>query len=61
MFNTAKNEADTQQKIWELMVLHEFDGNTDTATVFHKIASQLDQDKRLVYKAIKNVQKFMTS
>ena len=59
MFNTAKNEADTRQKIWELMVLHEFDGNTDTATVFHKIVNQLDQDKRLVYKTIKNVQKIM--
>ena len=59
MFNTAKNTADTEKKIWELMVMHEFDGNTDTATVFHKIANKLDQDKRLVYKAIKNVQKMM--
>ena len=59
MLNTAKNSADTRKKIWELMVMHEFDGNTNTATVFHKIANQLDQDKRLIYKAIKNVQKMM--
>ena len=59
MLNTAKNAADTRKKIWELMVMHEFDGNTNTATVFHKIANQLDQDKRLIYKAIKNVQKMM--
>ena len=59
MFNIAKNEADTRKKIWELMITHGFDGNTNTATVFHKIASQLDQDKRLVYKTIKNVQKMM--
>ena len=59
MFNIAKNEADTRKKIWELMIMHGFDGNTNTATVFHKIASQLDQDKRLVYKTIKNVQKMM--
>ena len=39
--------------------MHGFDGNTNTAMVFHKIASQLDQDKRLVYKTIKNVQKMM--
>ena len=32
---------------------------TDPLTVFHKIANQLDQDKRLIYKAIKNVQKMM--
>ena len=55
----AKNAADTRQKIWELMIMHGFDGNTNTATVFHKIASQLDQDKRHVYKTIKNVQKMM--
>ena len=59
MFNIAKNEADTRKKIWELMIMHGFDRNTNTATVFHKIASQLDQDKRLVYKTIKNVQKMM--
>ncbi len=59
MFNIAKNEADTRKKIWELMVIHGFDGNTNTATVFHKITNQLDQDKRLVYKTIKNVQKMM--
>ena len=59
MFNTAKNAADTEKKIWELMVRHRFDGNTDTAIVFHKVANQFDQDKRLVYKAIKNVQKMM--
>lgn len=59
MLNAAKNTADTQKKIWELMVTHEFDGNTDTAMVFHKIANELDQDKRLIYKAIKNVQKMM--
>ncbi|MDE0398114.1 MAG: hypothetical protein OXL96_09940 [Candidatus Poribacteria bacterium] len=59
MFNTAKNAADTEKKIWELMIMHELDGNTDTATVFYKIANELDQDKRLVYKAIKNVQKMM--
>ena len=59
MLNIAKNAADTRKKIWELMVMHGFDGHTDTATVFHKIASQLDQDKRLVYKTIKNVQKMM--
>ena len=55
----AKNAADTRQKIWELMIMHGFDGNTNTATVFHKIASQLNQDKRLAYKTIKNVQKMM--
>ena len=59
MFNTAKNTADAEKKIWELMVMQGFDGNTDTATVFHKIANELDQDKRLVYKVIKNVQKMM--
>ena len=59
MFNIAKNEADTRKKIWELIIMHGFDGNTNTATVFHKIASQLDQDKRLVYKTIKNVQKMI--
>ena len=59
MFNTAKNAADTEKKIWELMVRHGFDGNTDTATVFHEIAKELDQDKRFVYKSIKNVQKMM--
>jgi len=59
MFNTAKNTADTEKKIWELMVMHELDGNTDTATVFHKITNELDQDKRLIYKSIKNVQKMM--
>ena len=59
MFNIAKNEADTRKKIWEFMIMHGFDGNTNTATVFHKIANQLDQDNRLVYKTIKNVQKMM--
>ena len=59
MFNAAKNTADTRKKIWELMVMHAFDGNTDTAIVFDKIANEFDQDKRLVYKAIKNVQKMM--
>ena len=59
MFNTAKNAADTEKKIWELMVMHGFDGNTHTATVFHKIANQFDQDKRFIYKSIKNVQKMM--
>ena len=59
MLNIAKNAADTRKKIWELMVMQGFDGNTDTAIVFHKIANQLDQDKRLIYKAIKNVQKMM--
>ena len=59
MLNTAKNAADTQKKIWELMVVHEFDGNTDTARVFHKIANELDQNKRLICKAIKNVQNMM--
>ena len=39
--------------------MHAFDSNTDAATVFHEIANQLDQDKRLIYKAIKNVQKMM--
>ena len=58
-FSIAKNEADTRKKIWEFMVTHGFDGNTDAATVFHKIANRLDQDKRLIYKAIKNVQKVM--
>ena len=57
--NIAKNAADTRKKIWELMVAHGFDSNTDTVAVFHKIANQLDQDKRLVYKTIKNVQKMM--
>lgn len=59
MFNAAKKTEDTQKKIWELMVMHAFDSNTDTATIFHKIANQLDQDKRFVYKSIKNVQKMM--
>ena len=59
MFNIAKSAADTRKKIWELMVRHAFDSNTDTATVFHKIANQFDQDKRLIYKTIKNVQKMM--
>ena len=59
MFNTAKNAVDTRKKIWELMVMHAFDSNTDTAIVFHKIANQLDQDKRFVYKTIKSVQKMM--
>lgn len=59
MFNTAENTADAEKKIWELMVMQGFGGNTDTATVFHKIVNELDQDKRLVYKAIKNVQKMM--
>jgi len=59
MFNAAKNAADTEKKIWELMVMQGFDGNTDPATVFHKIANQFDQDKRLIYKSIKNVQKMM--
>lgn len=59
MLNAAKNTADTQKKIWELMVTHEFDGNTDTAMVFHKIANELDQDKKFIYKSIKNVQKMM--
>ncbi|RKU38705.1 hypothetical protein C6496_04130 [Candidatus Poribacteria bacterium] len=59
MLNTAKNAADTRRKIWELMVMHGFDSNTNTATVFHKIASQFDQDNRLIYKTIKNVQKMM--
>ena len=58
-FNIAKNEVDTQKQIWELMVHHEFDDNTDPATVFHEIANQFDQDKRFVYKSIKNVQKMM--
>ena len=58
-FNIAKNEADTRKKIWEFMVMHGFDGNTDIATVFHEIADRLNQDKRVVYKAIKNVQKMM--
>ena len=59
MLHIAKNTEDTQKKIWELIVIYGFDGNTDTATVFRKIANKLDQDKRLVYKAIKNVQKMM--
>ena len=59
MLNIAKNVANTRKKIWELMIIHEFDGNTDTVMVFHKIASQFDQDNRLVYKSIKNVQKMM--
>ena len=59
MLNTAKNAADTRKKIWELMVMQGFDENTDIATVFHKIANELDQDKRLIYKAIKNVQNMM--
>ncbi len=59
MFNIAKRVSDTRKKIWELMVRHAFDSNTDTATVFHKIANQFDQDKRLIYKTIKNVQKMM--
>jgi hypothetical protein len=57
MLKTAKKTEDTQKKIWELMVMHAFDSNTDTAIVFHKIENQLDQDKRFVYKSIKNVQK----
>ncbi len=57
--NIAKNDADTQKQIWELMVQHEFDDNTDPATVFHEIANQFEQDKRFVYKSIKNVQKMM--
>ena len=59
MLNIVKNAADTRKKIWELMIMHRFDSNTNTATVFHKIASQLNQDNRLVYKTIKNVQKMM--
>ncbi len=59
MFNIAKNEADTRKKIWELMVQHELDGKTDPAAVFYKIANHFDEDKRFVYKAIKNVQKIM--
>lgn len=59
MLNAAKNTEDTRKKIWGLMVMQGFDGNTDPATVFHKIANQLDQDKRLIYKAIKNVQNMM--
>lgn len=59
MLSTAKNAADTRKKIWELMIMQGFDGNTDTATVFHKIANELDQDKKLIYKAIKNVQNMM--
>ena len=59
MLRIAKNTEDTRKKIWELIVMYGFDGNTDTATVFRKIANKLDQDKRLVYKAIKNVQKMM--
>ena len=59
MLNTAKNAADTRKKIWELMVMRGFDGNTDIATVFHKIANELDQDKRLIYKTIKDVQNMM--
>ncbi len=55
----AKNDTDTQKQIWELMVQHEFDDNTDPATVFHEIANQFDQDKRFVYRSIKNVQKMM--
>ena len=43
----------------DYMVMQGFDDNTDTAIVFHKIANQLDQDKRLIYKAIKNVQNMM--
>lgn len=59
MFNIAKNEADTRKKIWELMVQHELDSKTDPAAVFYKIANHFDEDKRFVYKAIKNVQKIM--
>ena len=59
MLRIAKNTEDTRKKIWELIVMYGFDGNTDTATVFRKIANKLDQDKRLVYKAIKNVQNMM--
>ena len=59
MLKTAKKTEDTQKKIWELMVMQGFDGNTDTAIVFHKIANELDLEKRLVYKAIKNVQNMM--
>ena len=59
MLNTAKNAANTRKKIWELMVMQGFNGNTDIATVFHKIVNELDQDKRLIYKTIKNVQNMM--
>ena len=59
MLRIAKNTEDTQKKIWEFMVMQGFNGNTDTATVFHKIANKFDQDKRLIYKAIKNVQNMM--
>ena len=59
MLNAAKNTEDTQKKIWELMVMRGFDGNTDTTTVFHQIVNELDQDKRLIYKTIKNVQRMM--
>ncbi len=59
MLSTAKNTEDTRKKIWELMVRQGLDSNTDTATVFRKIANELDQDKKLIYKAIKNVQNMM--
>ena len=39
--------------------MHGFGANSDTATVFHEIANQIDRDKRLVHKTIKNVQKMM--
>ena len=42
MLRIAKNTEDTRKKIWELMVMQGFDGNTDTATVFRKIANKLD-------------------
>ena len=57
MLKTAKKTEDTQKKIWELMVMHAFDSNTDTAIVFHKIENQLDQDKRFVYKSIQECAK----
>ena len=59
MLRIAKNTEDTRKKIWELIVIYGFDGNTDTAIVFRKIANKLDKDKRFIYKAIKNVQKMM--
>ena len=59
MLKTAQKTEDTQKKIWELMVMHAFNSNTDTATVFRKIANRFDQDKQFVYRAIKNVQKMM--
>lgn len=59
ILNIVKNASDIRKKIWELLVRYGFDGDTDTTIVFHQIATQFDQDKRLVYKAIKNVQKMM--